>query len=297
MRRWSTIPALSRTCVWALLVLGACEGAPPPDDAPEAEVVAEAAEPEEAAPREDPAAHDGPRLVEGVATAAPASALPAPPPLSSGAPKRISARHILIDYVGAEGVPAERRRSRAEALAEAQRLKAELDAGADFAKLAQAHSNDGSATRGGQLGSFGRGAMVEAFERAAFALEVGQTSDIVETPFGFHIIRRELLAEVRLAHVLVQWAGLPTAETERTEEEARARVEQARAALLAGQPITEVAPAFSDGETGPRGGELGWFQKGHLMPEVDAAAFSLKRGGVSEVVQSAAGFHVLVRLE
>lgn len=73
---------------------------------------------------------------------------------------------------------------------EAQEILDKLGAGEDFAELARTRSQDpGSAPRGGQLGWFGRGAMVAPFEEAAFALGVGETSGIVETQFGFHIIR------------------------------------------------------------------------------------------------------------
>ena len=72
---------------------------------------------------------------------------------------------------------------------EAKALRQQLVDGADFAELAQQHSTDtGSAARGGDLGWFGRGVMVEPFEKAAFALEVGEISEPVETSFGYHLI-------------------------------------------------------------------------------------------------------------
>lgn len=72
---------------------------------------------------------------------------------------------------------------------EAKALRQQLVDGADFAELAQQHSTDtGSAVRGGDLGWFGRGVMVEPFEKAAFALEVGEISEPVETSFGYHLI-------------------------------------------------------------------------------------------------------------
>jgi parvulin-like peptidyl-prolyl isomerase len=74
--------------------------------------------------------------------------------------------------------------------AEAQAILDALAGGADFAELARTRSTDpGSGAQGGQLGWFGRGAMVPEFEEAAFALQVGETSGIVQTQFGFHIIR------------------------------------------------------------------------------------------------------------
>lgn len=72
---------------------------------------------------------------------------------------------------------------------EAQAVLDELKKGADFVELAKARSIDtGTAENGGDLGYFGSGAMVEAFEKAAFALAPGQLSGIVETEFGFHVI-------------------------------------------------------------------------------------------------------------
>ncbi len=98
---------------------------------------------------------------------------------------RIHARHILFS------VPSdatEQQRDSIHALAEKVRERAA--AGEDFAKLAREYSQDpGSAAKGGDLGTFGRGQMVGPFEDAAFALKPGQISDVVETPFGFHIIQ------------------------------------------------------------------------------------------------------------
>jgi hypothetical protein len=75
---------------------------------------------------------------------------------------------------------------------------AQLRSGTPFARLASQHSDDHStAVNGGSLGLVGRGVLVKAFEDAAWALQPGQTSGLVETPFGYHIIRRPALAEVR----------------------------------------------------------------------------------------------------
>ncbi|MET3696236.1 foldase protein PrsA [Bacillus oleivorans] len=74
--------------------------------------------------------------------------------------------------------------------ATAQEVKEKLDSGEDFAALAQEYSTDtANAEAGGDLGFFGRGEMAEAFEEAAFSLEVNQVSDPVETEHGFHIIK------------------------------------------------------------------------------------------------------------
>ncbi len=101
---------------------------------------------------------------------------------------QINASHILLMYSGSERSSATRSKSEAET--EIAEIAQQLTDGADFAVLARQHSDCGSAQAGGELGAFGRGQMVKGFEDAAFALGVGETSGVVETPFGFHIIRR-----------------------------------------------------------------------------------------------------------
>ncbi len=99
--------------------------------------------------------------------------------------ERVSASHILIPLPdGADAAVKEQARARA-----ADILK-QVKAGGDFAALAKEHSQDpGSAPKGGDLGSFERGQMVGPFEQAAFSLGPGQASELVETRFGFHIIK------------------------------------------------------------------------------------------------------------
>jgi len=77
-----------------------------------------------------------------------------------------------------------------EKLSVAQELRAKIVKGESFANLAKEYSIDVSKKRGGDLGFFGRGIMVSEFEKAAFALQKGQVSDVVKTQFGYHIIKR-----------------------------------------------------------------------------------------------------------
>jgi len=100
----------------------------------------------------------------------------------------VTASHILLMYRGAQRSRATR--TRAEAQTQIADIAAQLQDGADFAELAKNHSDCPSARAGGNLGVFGKGQMVGAFEEAAFKLPVGGTSDVVETGFGFHIIHR-----------------------------------------------------------------------------------------------------------
>ena len=101
---------------------------------------------------------------------------------------QIRASHILLMYQGSERSTASR--SKEEAQTQIQDLKTQLDGGGDFAALAREHSDCPSGRKGGDLGSFGRGQMVKAFDETAFGLDVSATSGIVETPFGYHIIQR-----------------------------------------------------------------------------------------------------------
>ena len=106
--------------------------------------------------------------------------------LADGPGVEIRARHILL-RAPAEATPTQRDSVRA--LAES--IREQAAAGEDFAELAAEYSQDGSAQQGGDLGYFGRGRMVAPFEEAAFQLQPGETSDVVETPFGYHVIRLE----------------------------------------------------------------------------------------------------------
>ena len=96
----------------------------------------------------------------------------------------VHASHILIIVPpGADAGTKAAAKGRAEEALKAAR------GGKDFAALARQYSQDGSAQRGGDLGFVVRGQTAPAFENAAFALQIGQISDVVETPFGFHIIK------------------------------------------------------------------------------------------------------------
>lgn len=100
--------------------------------------------------------------------------------------------HILIRFKGSAVPlkPNEKDLTEAEALAKAQDIRKQLLAGADFATLAKAESDDtGSAAKGGDLGTFKKGQMVPAFDQAAFTLPVGEISEPVKTQFGYHIIK------------------------------------------------------------------------------------------------------------
>lgn len=104
-------------------------------------------------------------------------------------PEHVRASHILIkpDTSDPNTDPND---AKAKALARAQGLLKQIkEEGTDFAELAKAHSESPSGEKGGDMGFQPKGAFVESFEKVAFELKVGQISDIVETPYGYHIIK------------------------------------------------------------------------------------------------------------
>jgi len=108
-------------------------------------------------------------------------------------PEQVRASHILIKPADIDKNAADPNQARAtadaQARATAEDLLKQIKAGADLAALAKEKSDCPSGKSGGDLGFFGKGRMVPAFEKAAFGLKVGQISDVVKTRFGYHIIK------------------------------------------------------------------------------------------------------------
>ncbi|MEI6305231.1 MAG: peptidylprolyl isomerase [Deltaproteobacteria bacterium] len=116
----------------------------------------------------------------------------------------VRASHILLG-VDAKATFEEKKKAREKA----EKLRKELVGGADFASLAKEHSTCPSSKQGGDLGYFGKGQMVPAFEQAAFALKPGSISDVVETQFGYHILK---VAEKKAAGAVSFKDSLPRIE-------------------------------------------------------------------------------------
>jgi peptidyl-prolyl cis-trans isomerase SurA len=131
-------------------------------------------------------------------------------------PVTLSFRQVVVPARAGEA-------ARAAARASAQDVLDRIRGGEDFAQLARRFSEDPSTReRGGDLGWFRRGTMVRSFEDAAYALRPGETSGIVESPFGFHIIRLEKVRgpERQARHILIRPAiGEEDAERQRADAE------------------------------------------------------------------------------
>lgn len=101
---------------------------------------------------------------------------------------QVRASHILLMYKGSMRSTATR--SKDEALASIEAMRQQVVDGADFGQLARENSDCPSGQEGGDLGFFGRGQMVPEFEQAAFGLQPGQVSGVIETAFGYHLVQR-----------------------------------------------------------------------------------------------------------
>ena len=102
--------------------------------------------------------------------------------------EQIQVSHVLVSYVNAQNSSS--LLTKEEALERIQDLKSQVLSGMSFSEIATEFSDCPSAEKGGDLGEFSRGAMVKAFDMAAFELEVGEVSEVVETEFGYHLIHR-----------------------------------------------------------------------------------------------------------
>jgi hypothetical protein len=106
-------------------------------------------------------------------------------------PDRINVKHVLVRFAGARGASEAITRTREQACLRAEEALAKLKDGTSFRDVAATYSDDaGAATRGGAIGNIERGDVAAPFADAAFELKVSEVSEVVETPFGFHVILR-----------------------------------------------------------------------------------------------------------
>lgn len=213
---------------------------------------------------------------------------------SSGVEYRIS--HILVS-VPSEPSPQEvaERRARAEKVLE------ELAGGTDFAQAAVAYSDAQDALSGGEIGWRSAEQLPRPFAEALAGLAPGQTSGLIRTPGGFHILklhetRRQgeepvLVTQTRARHILLR----PNAVL--TDTQAREKLHALRERILAGESFAELARKHSDDPgSAAQGGDLGWAVPGTYTPEFEEALERLEPGEISEPFRSRFGWHI-VQLE
>ncbi len=211
-------------------------------------------------------------------------------------PRQVRARHILIR-------PDTRGRSLEEAKKEAKKKAGELleriKKGEDFSKLAKQYSDDkGSAKEGGDLGWFSRGIMVKPFEDAAFSLKKGEVSPIVETEFGYHIIKVEDIREERLQPFNEAKERIrEIIKKEKAGELARKKAEEVQKKIKEAKTEEELDAIASDKKLKAVTTDL--FSENDRKvelakdPELRDTAFFLKEGATSGVIDTDAGFYVI----
>jgi peptidyl-prolyl cis-trans isomerase D len=204
-------------------------------------------------------------------------------------PEQVHARHILFKVD-----PAATADDKAKVRQRAEAVLAQVKAGGDFAELAKQYSEDSSKDQGGDLGSFSRGKMVKPFEDAAFGLAPGGISDIVESPFGFHIIKVEDKEEVRTRTVdEVKPEIVSALKKEKGRDLAKQQAETDRAKVAAGEALAAVAQANGLSVTTP----APFAQTESLVgigrvPDFTKAAFAAAPGEVGPVVDTPKGVFV-----
>lgn len=172
-------------------------------------------------------------------------------------------------------------------------IQERLKKGESFASLARSDSECPSAERGGDLGYVSRGMMVKPFEDAAFALKVGEISDIVQTQYGYHIIKLEEKRddEIRVSHILklVQASSADTIA-------ARQKMEEIRQEIINGKSFAEMAEKWSiDTDSAKDGGSIGEYGEKDF-PELFAPILkSLNVGEVSQVLENEGMFYMFTK--
>ncbi len=211
-------------------------------------------------------------------------------------PQMIFASHILIPFQGCQQAPAD-----APTREEAQQL---LTAIADsinageitFEDAARRHSSCPSSENGGFLGGFSRGQMVKEFEDVAFSLQPGEISGVFETPYGFHIVRRE--PTIRASHILIAYQGAERSTAERTKDEALELIQTLKDSIDSGElTFQDAAMRYSDCPSGQNGGDLGPFSRNVMTPSFEDSAFALGVGEMSGIVATPFGYHLILRTE
>ena len=203
-------------------------------------------------------------------------------------PESVDLSHILIEPKAGE-------EAQKAALEKITAIRQQILDGADFAALAKENSEDpGSAARGGDLGFMARGGFVREFEKAAFALEPGEVSNIVKTQYGYHIIRLEEKRgeKIHTRHILITMK--PTRED---EIEAADKIKEVHSELENGADFVTLVEKYSqDASTREQQGHLGRFAIDELKQTAKEFVYAIEDvpvGGYSDPVRTQYGFHIL----
>ena len=203
--------------------------------------------------------------------------------------------HVLVS-VPEQASPEELklRRGRAEA------ALAQLESGADFRQVAASFSDAADALEGGEMGWRPAGRLPSIFLDALRSLKIGEVSDILRSPAGFHLIKLGdkrgsdtpiIVTQTHARHILVRLNEVVS------EADARNRLSELKYRVDNGADFAELARLHSDDASAARGGDLGWVSPGDTVPDFEGAMDALKPGQVSAPFRTPFGWHIVQVLE
>jgi len=204
--------------------------------------------------------------------------------------------HILVSIP--EAATAERIQS---AKQKAQKILEDLQQGADFAQTAIAQSDGQQALQGGDLGWRKLAQIPSLFANLVTEMEVGQISDAIRSPSGFHIIKlmerrsdetQHIVNQTKVRHILIK------PDLILSSAEARKRIEQLKQRIEGGENFAELATSHSaDKGSATQGGDLGWVNPGVMVKPFEEAMNALPIGEISDPVQTQFGWHIIQVLD
>jgi peptidyl-prolyl cis-trans isomerase SurA len=172
-----------------------------------------------------------------------------------------------------------------------------LNTGADFAQMAAAVSDGANALEGGSLGWRRPSKLPELFLDAVSNMRVGQVSDILRSPNGFHIIKlvdergnttKVIVKQTHARHILIRLNEIVS------ESDALQRLTELKRRIeLGGESFADLARQYSDDASAAKGGDLGWLSPGDTVPEFERAMDALKPGEISDPVRTPFGYHLI----
>jgi peptidyl-prolyl cis-trans isomerase SurA len=203
--------------------------------------------------------------------------------------------HILVT-VPEQATPDEVKQRRARA----DTALAQLRQGLDFRQVAASFSDAPDALQGGAMGWRPAARLPTIFLDALKNMKVGQVSDLLRSPNGFHILKLidkrgnntpVIVTQTHARHILIRLNEVVS------ENDARNRLTSLKDRIANGADFAELARLQSDDTSAARGGDLGWVTPGDVVPEFERAMDALKAGQVSNPFKTPFGWHIVQVLE
>lgn len=185
-----------------------------------------------------------------------------------------------------------------EAKAQAKSILHRLREGANFQKMAIAYSDGRQALQGGDLGWRKANRLPTFFVDVVPKLQVGEISDLLRSPSGFHIVKlldrrgvepeQKIVTQTHVRQILIRTNKLTS------DREAKQQLKQLRQRIMAGDQFAKLARSYSDDrKSALKGGDLGWVNPGQMVPRFEEAIHSLEVGEISRPFESRFGWHIV----